>query len=438
MRYGCSVWWTKGAMATLARPCFAFVRNRHAHASVAMAPSSPIRGVSPRSVGPTRPGSERLCCALATGFIAFVLLPIAARAAETSDAALWNQIAPLFSPPAEFANDFAHFRSPLVFYDGRPVTTAQQWPQRRKEILDRWHAMMGPWPPVIETPQVEVLDSTRREDFLQHRVRFAWLPGETTEGYLLVPEAAGRRPAVLVVYYEPETAVGLDKEGKKYRDFAYQLTKRGFVTLSIGNRKGLDDKTYAIYYPNKEKATIQPLSALAYAAANAYQVLAGRGEVDPARVAVMGHSFGGKWAMFASCLYDKFAAAVWSDPGIVFEQNRPSINYWEPWYLGYEPGKWRTRGLITGQNPCHGLYPRLIAEGYDLHELHALMAPRPFLVSGGSEDPPKRWQALNHTVKVNRLLGYENRAAMSNRPDHSPNAESNEQAFRFLQYFLKP
>ena len=98
---------------------------------------------------------------------------------------------------------------------------------------------------------------------------------------------------------------------------------------------------------------------------------------------MVGHSYGGKWAMFASCLYDKFACGAWSDPGIVFDESRPSVNYWEPWYLGYEPGKWRTRGVITSANPCMGPYKRLVAEGCDLHELHALMAPRPLLVSGG-------------------------------------------------------
>jgi len=72
-----------------------------------------------------------------------------------------------------------------------------------------------------------------------------------------------------------------------------------------------------------------------------------------------------------------------------------------------------------------------------LHELHALMAPRPVLVSGGSEDPPQRWQALNHLIQVNRLLGYEHRVAMTNRPQHPPTPESNEQLYLFFQYFLQ-
>ena len=64
------------------------------------------------------------------------------------------------------------------------------------------------------------------------------------------------------------------------------------------------------------------------------------------------------------------------------------------------------------------------------------MAPRPFLVSGGSEDPARRWEALNRSIEVNDLLGFKNRVAMSNRPEHSPNPESNEIIYRFFEHFL--
>lgn len=50
--------------------------------------------------------------------------------------------------------------------------------------------------------------------------------------------------------------------------------------------------------------------------------------------------------MFASCLYEKFACAVWSDPGIVFDETKGGyINYWEPWYLGYYTPPWKTPGM---------------------------------------------------------------------------------------------
>ena len=343
---------------------------------------------------------------------------------------LWKQIAPFFAPPNEFKGDLGNYKTPLKFYDGRPVKTANEWQTRRQEILKTWHAMMGEWPAVNEHPQVEYLKQEHRDNFTQYTVRFNIAPGHPNTGYLLIPDGAKpdhNTPAVLVVYYEPETGVGL--KGKD-RDFARALAKRGFVTFSVGH-------DYSLYYPNREKAEIQPLSALAYGAANAFHVLANRKEVDPERIGIVGHSYGGKWAMFASCLYDKFACAAWSDGGIVFDENRPSVNYWEPWYLGYAGPDFRKRGLPTKENPRTGLYKQLVKEGYDLHELHALMAPRPFLVSGGAEDRPKQWRALNHSVAVNRFLGYENRVAMTNREKHSPNPESNEQMYRFFEYWLK-
>jgi hypothetical protein len=339
-----------------------------------------------------------------------------------------ESLATAFRPPPQLAGELGAYRSPLIFDDGRPVRDAADWPRRRREILDAWHGFMGAWPPLIERPGVEVLATERREDFTQRRLRVEVAPDRRTEGYLLVPDGPGPSPAVLVVYYEPETAIG---RGKGQRDFAYQLARRGFVALSIGFDPRVID-------PARSGIAIQPLTYLAYVAANAYNAMAGLPEVDPKRVGVMGHSYGGKWALFASCLYEKFACGAWSDPGVVFDEARPNVNYWEPWYLGWEPGRTRKKGVVTADNPRTGAYKRLVEAGRDLHELHALMAPRPFLVSGGAEDPPERWRALNHAVAVNKLLGSEGRVAMTNRPAHEPTAESNEQIYRFLEYVLKP
>jgi dipeptidyl aminopeptidase/acylaminoacyl peptidase len=42
---------------------------------------------------------------------------------------------------------------------------------------------------------------------------------------------------------------------------------------------------------------------------------------------VIGHSYGGKWALFSAALWDKFACVAVSDPGIVFDESRPNVNY---------------------------------------------------------------------------------------------------------------
>jgi dienelactone hydrolase len=347
-----------------------------------------------------------------------------------------RQIAPFFSPPQELAHDFGQYRSPLRFHDGSPVKTQADWQKRRNEILKTWHGLMGAWPPLIKEPKVEYLAKELREDFTQHQVRVEIAPEQqTVNGYLLVPDGTRLFPAMLVVYYDAETAAGL---GKELRDFGYQLTRRGFVTLSIGTPEfsSLRAPYKPLYESGRDQTPLQPLSALAYVAANCHTALANLPQVDPNRIGIIGHSYGGKWAMFASCLYDKFACTVWSDPGIVFDENRANVNYWEPWYLGYDPNQQRQRGIPSAANPRTGVYRKLFLEGHDLHELHALMAPRPFLVSGGSEDRPERWKALNHTIAVNRLFGYANRVAMTNRKGHSPTPESNEQIYIFLEHFL--
>jgi dienelactone hydrolase len=366
--------------------------------------------------------SNRRITPLVTGLM---ILAAASASAENID----KRLAPFFRPPAELANDLGTYKSPLRFTDGRPVRNADEWSKRRKEILKTWHDLMGPWPKLLEKPKIEYLERERRDTITQHRVRLEIAPDRTTEdAYLLIPDGTGPAPAVLVVFYDAATGIGRGKA--PHRDFAYQLARRGFVTLSLGSAP-------ATFYPNKEQAQLQPLSFHAYVAANCHTILANLPRVDPARIGVMGHSYGGKWAMFAACLYEKFACSVWSDPGIVFDESRANVNYWEPWYLGYEPGRERKPGIPNEKNPRTGAYKKLIEPGHDLHELHALMAPRPFLVSGGSEDPPPRWKALNHTVAVNDLLGAKNRVAMTNRKDHPPTEESNEQIYLFFEHVLK-
>jgi hypothetical protein len=354
--------------------------------------------------------------------------------AEPSCAA-WNKVKQYFQPPPEFAGKFGDYASPMNFYNGRQVENPTEWSKRRDEILERWHGLMGEWPSLLVDQKLKVLESKKLDNYTRHKVEFNWLPNEKTYGYLLVPEGDEIKPAVITVYYEPETSVGINTE-HPHRDYALQLARRGFVALSLGTRDASARNEFSLYYPSIENATVQPLSMLAYAAANAWYVLAKLEGVDSKRIAIAGHSFGGKWAMFASCLFDKFACGVWSDPGIVFSEDRLSINYWEPWYLGYHPGPWRKRGIITESNPSKGLYMRLRKEGLDLTDLHALMAPRPFMVSGGSEDPPERWIALNHAIRINDFLGVKNKVAMTNRLKHAPDAKTMQQVCDFLEYCL--
>ena len=177
---------------------------------------------------PNTAGMKRFC---GLWKVWLLLLPGLGLAVLSGTASAQQELVDCFEPPEQFREDYGDYRSPLVFNDGRRVRHASDWPQRREEIRLQWQELLGEWPAVITQPEVEVVATATRGELVQHTVRFRWTPQERTTGYLLLPPGTGRRPAVLVVYYEPETAIGL---GKPHRDFALRLARRGFVTLSIG------------------------------------------------------------------------------------------------------------------------------------------------------------------------------------------------------------
>lgn len=373
-----------------------------------------------------------------------------------------EELADYFRPVDQYRDSLGSYRSPLVFDDGSLVQSADDWRRRREEIKQHWQQAMGSWPDLIATPRVEPGPITRRKNVTQRQLRIEiGLEGEMVDAFLLVPDGDGPFPAILNVYYDAQTGIG---KGKPMRDHAWQLAQRGFVTLSIGkpntgvnleNTAQIPSRSLPYFGPVGKPLNVQPLSALAYAAANAHTVLSKRPEVYPDRIGIVGHSFGGKWALLAACLHERFSCAVWSDPGIVFDERDRrkqnaggSVNYWDRWYLGAKTGEvveagteYRFRKLpserqAAGEAARTGAYKELVEGQHDLVELHALMAPRPFLVSGGTADLPERWTALNHSIAVNSRLGFRDRVAMTNRATHSPTEHSNAQIYRFFEWWL--
>jgi hypothetical protein len=341
------------------------------------------------------------------------------------------QIEVWMRPPAVFANQYAKLLDLLTFEDGTSVSSPEDWPRRRTEISKQWKEALGEGPVPLAKPKIQILKVEDVGSYQQQRVRIEIMPERFEEAWLLIPKHSGKRPAVVVPFYDPETSIGLGQ--KLNRDFARRLTERGFVTLALGSPGGDARK------PEPNIKGWQPLAFLATVSANARNILANLQEVDPQRIGIVGHSYGGKWAMFSACLNEQFACAAWSDPGIGFDDHRGSINYWEPWYLGRVfDGPQRKPGLPTPENPATGPYAQLRKNGHDLHELQALMAPRPFFVSGGSEDPPNRWLLLNHIVRVYRLLGAQGKVGMHNRPLHEPTQDAVELITDFFVANLKP
>src|SRR5262245_12109220 len=122
--------------------------------------------------------------------IAFVFLASAfvSTAQEEQRGSLpWPEMQQFFTPPEEFKGQLGDYRSVLTFDDGTPVRTPQDWPRRRKEILDYWHGAMGPWPALVEKPRIQRGKSQHVENFTRHEVEVEVAPGRLVGAqYLLI------------------------------------------------------------------------------------------------------------------------------------------------------------------------------------------------------------------------------------------------------------
>ncbi|MHC4508094.1 MAG: sulfatase-like hydrolase/transferase [Planctomycetota bacterium] len=162
-------------------------------------------------------------------------------------------------------------------------------------------------------------------------------------------------------------------------DLDWQLAQRNFVTLSVDKPDGA-----------------RTLSVLTYMAANAHTVLAQRPEIYPDRIGIVGQAGAGMWAMLACSLHDEFDCGVWSAPNVAFAQY----------------------------------------SSHSLQQVHALMAPRPFLLIGDVPGRSRGWSVLNPAVAVNRMLGYQHRVAKANSKRRNLARTANEPIYRFLQWWL--
>ncbi len=85
-------------------------------------------------------------------------------------------LVPWFQPPEQHAKPAARHRSPLLFEDGRPVRTPEDWARRKAEIRAHWHGLMGQWPPILERPKVERLDTQTIDGISVRRIRLETAP----------------------------------------------------------------------------------------------------------------------------------------------------------------------------------------------------------------------------------------------------------------------
>lgn len=240
---------------------------------------------------------------------------------------------------------------------------------------------------------VEVIAEGDDGATLRRRLRITFPTGATGEALMLVPAGEGPCPAVLLLHdHGSDFAIGKEKVLAPWDDPAaaaaaadwqarlyggvslgHALAARGFVVLAAdalgwGSRAGNGYAAQQALAANLMQFGLTHAGLVAAEDAQLARWLARCGEVDPARVGVLGFSFGGFRAWQAAALCPEIAAGVaagWM--GRLADLMRPGGNQ------------------LRGQSAFAMLHPGLGGR-LDYPDVAGLAAPKPMLFLSGRHD----------------------------------------------------
>lgn len=311
--------------------------------------------------------------------------------------------------------------SPLV---GGEITTAD-WEQRRTVIRSKWIKLLGDMEITPPAPKAEFVEMVADQNFTG-KLMYLQVESDWWEKILVMipPEAADRpRPVLIVPFYDVDDPFGRDLLGRKFfgggvRAFARLAAQRGYLAVAIrwfGESYG-EWYTEAVANLKLRHPHCTGLGKWVWDAQRLLDYLYTLPEVDRRHIGIMGHSLGGKMALYAGAFDERITAVVASEPGIGLSFS----NYEDYWYFGD--------------------FIRNVDHGTDQHELLALTAPRPFLLIGGDVyENAKSWYYINAARQVYDLYGKALSIGYFNHHrGHAPSPEADWLSMEWLEHFLGP
>lgn len=291
----------------------------------------------------------------------------------------------------------------------------------------RFEEVAGPPPDGLRPvpPDVRVEEEVRLDAFVRRRISFAVEDGDRVPAFLLVPHGL-RGPAPAALCLHQTTAMGkAEPAGLGSRNLAYaaELAARGWVTLAP-DYPNFGDYRLDVYARGWASATRKGI----WNHARAVDVLASRPEVDPARIAAIGHSLGGHNALFAALFDERIGAVVTSCGFTAF-----------PRYMKGDLKGWSHKGYMPRIADVYGRDPARMP--FDFPELLAALAPRGVFIYAPTGDGNFDVQGVRDCVAAARpafaARGAEDRL-VALHPDggHDFPPAAREQAYAFLERVL--
>ena len=298
-------------------------------------------------------------------------------------------------------------RSPLApIVDGRVQTieTTGAWEKRKGELKELFqHWILGTIPPPPENLEAEILEERDEGPAQVRHVELRFGPGQKARlrAEFLIPPGDGPFPVFMTQH--------------NHRAWALIALRRGYLACVYSGADSQDDTdSFLEAYPEYEWSR---LMRRAWAASRCIDYLETEPRADTGKIAITGHSRNGKQSLMASAFDERIAVVISSSSGA--GGSLATRCFSEPHFgEGIES--------ITLRFP-DWFHPRLrFFVGHedklpvDLHELVALSAPRPCLISSAlNDDCESAWAAEQtyHLVKpVYELYGAEENVRILWRP----------------------
>lgn len=318
-----------------------------------------------------------------------------------------------------------------VLADGEGL---REWQGRRSAVFGRWLQALGdPGPERVPPGAPEVLETFVTPEFKATLYRQRTGPQAWQRVLLMEPVGVvGKVAGVVVPFYDPDRMCGYDLRTKQRLGperssamFGLHLVGQGYVVAAV------EAYPFNLLTAEEQKAAKGGMGVWRDAAARLAQrapgwtgmgklthdtrlaadLLAASAHVDPRRLAVMGHSLGGKMAFYAGCLDSRFKAVVASDFGIAWD----STNWGDAWYFGAKLKAMRADGLSHEQ-------------------LLALAAPTSFfLIAGQYDSQAVSGPYLVEARKVHVLYGKADSVEMfDHHSGHQPSWDALKAAYVWL------